>query len=76
MDEQSLAVLKIVSLPHHSTERFAARKAVDDKYSDEDIKTTYYQLVAEGYIDNGVPAGMGFLTDKGRASLEKYWRPT
>ncbi len=69
LGEKAMACLKMARISFGSAEYNALYQTACDKYSEKAVLVKFEQLATDGYIEYGVTARSGWLTEKGKAIL-------
>lgn len=68
--DKALAIMRFVALPATSHERRRFYEAACARWSEKAIDRKCEELADRGYLEYGVSARTGWLTDKGRQALQ------
>lgn len=69
LGRKAIAILQFAALPNCSDERRVAYQAACAEFSEKAVCVKCQELVDRGYMECGVSARTGWLTEKGRAAL-------
>jgi hypothetical protein len=67
LGEKALDCLRVAAI--EGEERWTAYAEICERYSEKAVDATYESLCKRGYMECGVSARTGWLTDKGREML-------
>ncbi len=71
LGEKAMACLRLASLDKISSDWQLGYDAACASWSEKAVITAFESLVRRGYIECGVSARTGWLTEKGREALER-----
>lgn len=71
MGPKAIACLRIAALDKMSNEWTTAYQAACAEFSEKAVISKFEQLAGDYYIEYGVSARTGWLTDKGREALAR-----